>query len=131
MRAAELVPDAYSFTTLGTVLLEKAARAQVDVKEYYARAVEAFDRAAAFEGQSNTLITWIAYLRYSLRVLRRLSNDIAAGDERFRDQFELIESDWMRAYTQLATVRETAERVERDLAALSREYESVKSSVAS
>ncbi|WP_295101019.1 SIR2 family protein [uncultured Microbacterium sp.] len=129
LRAAELVPDAYSFTTLGTVLFEKAARAAVDVNEYYQRGVVAFDRATAMEGQSNTLITWIAFLRYGLRVLRRLRSEIAAGDDRHRELLELVENDWMRAYAQLATVRSTADRVERDLSALRREYEALQSAV--
>ncbi len=125
MRAVEIVPDVYSFTTLGTVLMEKAALAEVDVAEYYQRAFAAFERAARMDSTGSSLVTWIAYLRYALRVLRRLgrkSTQTAASETTvaLEDQ---IRSDWRRIYTQLAVVRDASAVVSRDLAGLAEELE--------
>ncbi|MDT0157609.1 hypothetical protein Q9R19_08245 [Microbacterium sp. ARD32] len=127
LRAVEIVPDIYSLTTLGTVLLEKAALAQVSVADYYERAFSAFERAAGMDLMGSSLVTWIAYLRYSLRVLRRLSRT-AVTDSTTEESILLkqrVETDWRRIYAQLAVVRDAGATVSRDLAGLAQEFESV------
>ena len=126
LRAAELVPDTYSFTTLGTVLLEKAAHAQVDIGEYYERANSAFEKAARWDTGNGTLVTWIAFLKYSVRLLARLTPD--PGGTADADQYQLrerIREDWTRVYMQLAVMRDSSERVGRDLATLRRDYDAL------
>lgn len=128
LRAAELVPDTYSFTTLGTVLLEKAARAQVDVSDYYDRASAAFERAAQSDSGGGTLVTWIAFLRYAVKVLERVTS--AQSDESSVDARQLqdrVRDDWVRVYAQLATARESSERIGRDLSDLRRAYDAIPS----
>lgn len=127
MRAVEIVPDIYSLTTLGTVLLEKAALAQVSVADYYERAIVAFERAAGMDSTGSSLVTWIAFLRYSLRVLRKLNQTGVQKEESEHADglVERIEADWRRIYAQLAVVRDAGARVSRDLTQLAREFDSV------
>ncbi|MDJ0321953.1 SIR2 family protein [Pseudarthrobacter sp. PS3-L1] len=125
LRAAEIVPDTYSLTTLGTVLLEKAARAQVDVEKYYERGNAAFERAVRLDSSTNSLVTWIAFLRFSLKVLQRLSesSDSDPVSEETRDLMGRIKSDWSRTYSQIGILRDSGEEVSGELAALRRSFE--------
>lgn len=126
LRAAELVPDTYSYTTLGTVLLEKAAHAQVDVGEYYARANSAFDKATKKDSGDGPLVTWMAFLRYSVRLLQRLAQSSGSlPDTRRRELREQVREDWIRVYAQLAVIRDSSERVKRDLSDLRRDYDAL------
>lgn len=122
LRASELVPDTYSFTTLGTVLLEKATRASVDIQLYYERAYTAFERAGSWDRGEGSLVTWIAYLRYAIRFMSRLTTENAGGVGSLQ-LLERVRDDWIRVYTQLAVMRDSSERVARDLASLSRAYD--------
>lgn len=126
LRATELVPDTYSFTTLGTVLLEKAARANVDVSNYYERGHDAFETAARWDSGDGSLVTWIAFLRYAVRLLaqleKRLQSGRAEGLNELRDR---VRDDWVRVYTQIAILREASDRVRRDLSGLRRDYDAL------
>jgi len=126
LRAAELVPDTYSYTTLGTVLLEKATHAQVEVSEYYERANSAFEKAAMLDTGNGSLVTWIAFLRYSVRLLARLTDHaVSRVNNRTDELLERIRGDWTRIYVQLATMRDSSERVNRDLIDLRRDYDAL------
>ncbi|MET4706092.1 hypothetical protein [Frigoribacterium sp. UYMn621] len=118
--------EAYADTTLGTVLLEKATNAQVNVGEYYDRANFAFERAARWNTGDGSLITWLAYLRYSVRLLAKLSRQNDASTDAEKDGLlERIREDWIRVYAQLAIMRESSDRVRRDLSDLQRDYGAV------
>ncbi|MDR0847753.1 MAG: SIR2 family protein [Propionibacteriaceae bacterium] len=121
IRATDLLPDTYSFTTLGTVLLEKAARAQVDVDAYYDRAYSAFEKAASFEKNTTSFVTWLAFLEYSIRVLERLSSSHQSETTlRVQDEFRRkVQNDWVRAYTQIAMVRDASDSISSTLLRLS------------
>lgn len=128
LRAVELVPDTYSMTTLGSVLMEKAARAQVNVDEYYERSSDAFDEAVRLDSSTNSFVTLIAFLRSSLKVLQRLV-EMAKLDALSDSDLQLMErvnSDWMRVYTQVGIIRNAGDGVARDLDSLRRKYEILK-----
>lgn len=127
LRATELVADTYSFTTLGTVLLEKAARAPFEVETYYERGLAAFERAASLDAESSNVITWIAFLRSSIRVLQRIATDVrpSTGSSELDELWSAVRVDWMRTYTQVALLGKSGERVERDLRKLRQDYESL------
>lgn len=125
MRAVTLVPDSYSRTTLGTVLMEKAARAQVDVDAYYSRAVGTFERAAETSLGDNAIVSWTAYLSYSLKVIKRLltPDHLASKSTDSSQLLERIRGDWVRIYSQVQLLSRTSERVESDLRNLGAEFE--------
>lgn len=127
LRATELVADTYSFTTLGTVLLEKAARAPFDVHTYYERGLSAFERAASLDASSSNVVTWIAYLRYATRVLERIASDHAkgAGAPNLEDLWGTVRGDWKRTYAQLALIGASSDHVKRDLQKLRQDFESL------
>lgn len=126
IRASELVPDAYSFTTLGTVLLAKAAFApQVNVALYYERAFRAFERARSSD--KSNMVSWLAYLRYTLPVMQRAlliestPGDSAEGpsEEDGPVPFSMrVGEDWIAVYGQVNAVFGRSETTGRALAAL-------------
>lgn len=124
-RAVEIVPDAYSLTTLGTVLMEKAALAQVSVQDYYEGALGAFERAARADAIGNSIVTWIAYLRFALRVLARLveSSSYSGSSEEVSVLLDQVRDDWRRIYAQVAVVRDVSDSVKRNLSGLASEFE--------
>jgi SIR2-like domain len=118
LRAVSIVTDAYSLTTLGTVLLAKAAyAAQVDVAEYYDRAMAAFDAAIA-EDPAN-IVTWLAFLRYCLDVLKRVQNS-SSRDE--IDLEERLNDDWLRIHSRISSVANTSDATRMALDGLMRRY---------
>ena len=127
MRAIGLVADTYSFTTLGTVLLEKAARTPFDISAYYERGYSAFESAAALDTRSKNAVTWTAYLRYSLPVLQRISTEgvETARAQELHDLWNIVNSDWMRVYSQLALIAGSSDSVRRDLQRLRTNHESI------
>ena len=108
-RAVSIVRDAYSLTTLGVTMLSRAAYSPgINVDKYYDMAVDAF-QAASGDDPTN-LVTWLAFLRYSLDLLtsenlKRTSEDRA---EQFRD-------DWIRIYVQIKTVGSASDETKTDL----------------
>lgn len=75
----------------------------------------------------SSLVTWIAFLRYSLRVLRKVKKTDSGGEnpQNADGLAERIEADWRRIYAQLAVVRDAGVRVSRDLTQLAQEFDSV------
>ena len=134
IRASELVPDAYSFTTLGTVLLAKAAHAPlVDVAAYYERAFDTFERAGSSE--KSNMVGWLAFLRYALPVLRRAISlelstvsQISDGDDVDAQGTTLsqkVSDDWTTIYRQVAAIFGSSESTGSILTRLLREFEEV------
>jgi hypothetical protein len=125
LRAVSLVPDAYSFTTLGTVLMEKAASGDVDIQAYYLRALEAFEKAASNDRDANAVVSWVAYLRSSLRVLTLLrSEHFALRDESLTQELiEQLEGDWVRIYAQMTVLGSVADHTNREINELRRRYD--------
>jgi hypothetical protein len=118
LRAVSIVRDTYSLTTLGTVLLAKAAYAsQVDVVEYYDRAVTAFE-AASTEDPAN-IVTWLAYLRYCLDVLKRVQSS-TSWDE--TDLEERLSDDWLRIHSLISSVVNMSDSTRWALDGLMRRY---------
>lgn len=122
LRAVELVPDTFSYTTLGTVLMEKASRSQVNVLEYYQRARKAFHLAAINQRDSNNLVASLAFLRSSLGVLERIADGI--DYEEPEALLEIVSSDWISDYSVLALKSEAGERLKEELTGLRRKYDS-------
>jgi hypothetical protein len=122
LRAVSIVRDAYSLTTLGTVLLAKAAFSpQVDVSSYYDRAIDAFE-AASREDPRN-IVTWLAFLRQALDVLSR----VREADEIQNDALaERLSDDWLRIHEQITSVANAGELTKEDLAGLMRRYDSIR-----
>lgn len=133
LRATELVADTYSFTTLGTVLLEKAARHPFDVQTYYERGLSAFERAAALDGTGSNVVTWIAFLRYATRVLDRIASDQAkgVGSGEAEELWTAVRSDWTRIFAQLALLGKAGEQLQNDLRKLRHDFESLPTPAAS
>lgn len=127
LRATELVPDTYSFTTLGTVLLEKASRTPFDVQTYYERGLDAFERAASLDATSSNVVTWTAFLRYTIRVLQRIASDHSkgVGAPDFEGFWDTVCGDWKRTYAQLALLGAASDHVKRDLQKLRQDFESI------
>ncbi|ACQ80391.1 hypothetical protein Bcav_2139 [Beutenbergia cavernae DSM 12333] len=127
LRATELVADTYSFTTLGTVLLEKASRVPFDVHTYYERGLSAFERAASLDASSSNVVTWIAFLRYATKVLERISSDHSkgVGAPDLEDLWGTVRGDWRRTYAQLALLGTASDHVKRDLQKLRQDFESL------
>lgn len=127
LRATELVADTYSFTTLGTVLLEKASRAPFDAHTYYERGLHAFELAAALDGTGGNLVTWIAFLRYATKVLERIASDRSKGaaTPEVESLWSTVCDDWARTYAQLTILGATSDQVKRDLQRLRQNFESL------
>ncbi|WP_103351578.1 SIR2 family protein [Amycolatopsis sp. CA-128772] len=121
LRGVNIVRDAYSLTTLGTVLLTKAELgSEEEIVPYYDRAFDAFD--AASEEDPANLVTWLAFLRYSLRVLERVVNHEAVFDA---DVVERLRDDWHRIHASIAVVAGNNDSVKRELLGLQRRYKSL------
>lgn len=127
LRATELVADTYSFTTLGTVLLEKAARESFDAQTYYERGLSAFERAASLDWTGSNVVTWIAFLRYATRVLERITSDqakgVGTGDA--EELWTAVRSDWTRIFAQVALFGNAGEQLQDDLRKLRHDFESL------
>ena len=118
LRAVSIVRDAFSLTTLGTVLLAKAAFSpQVDVGVYYDRAIDAYEEASRED--PHNLITWLAFLRHSLPVLDRVRGNENLKESEFAER---ITDDWLRIYSQISSVANAGNRTRNDLAGLMRQY---------
>ncbi|QKW12244.1 hypothetical protein [Verrucosispora sp. NA02020] len=116
-RAVTLVRDSYSLTTLGVVLLAKAARSdEAALSTYYDEAMDQFE--AAHELETSNLITWMAYLRHSLSVLERLMIIETTGD-----LHERIVDDWLRIYGQVSAVAASSDATRSDLRTLRRKFD--------
>jgi hypothetical protein len=118
LRAVSIVRDAFSLTTLGTVLLTKAAYSiNVDVGEYYDRAIDAFEAASADDPRD--IVVWIAFLRNALHVLKRVQDmDMPGG----RDLEERLNDDWRRIHAQISAVGNASDATRQDLNGLMRRY---------
>jgi hypothetical protein len=131
IRATELRPDSYSYTTLGTVLLAKAAYSpQVDVATYYERALAAFETASGFD--SSNVVGWMAYLRGALPVLARLVSDSNSTEGSAPsggiDPAELLSKaseDWARLHGQMNTIAGSSENIGAELRNRRQEYERI------
>ena len=118
LRAVSIVRDAFSLTTLGTVLLAKAAYSpQVDVGEYYDRAIDAYEEAGQCDPRD--IVPWMAFLRNSIDVLVRAQettgNDGSDIEERLKD-------DWLRIHAQISNIASAGDLTKEDLATLMRRY---------
>ncbi|MGY5049060.1 SIR2 family protein [Streptomyces sp. 900105755] len=119
LRAVSIVRDSYSLTTLGTVLLTKAAFGSVlDVAQYYDRAIDAFENAS--EENPNNLITWLAFLRYALDVLSPDGSSFRVLDE---EVIERLRDDWTRIHSQSMTIAGASEETRGELSMLKRRFE--------
>jgi hypothetical protein len=118
LRAVSIVRDAFSLTTLGTVLLAKAAFSpQISVGDYYDRAFDAYEEAS--QEDPRNIITWLAFLRHSLEVLDRVRG---SEDREESELAERITDDWLRIYSQISSVANAGDRTRSDLASLMRRY---------
>jgi hypothetical protein len=132
LRASEIVPDSYSLTTLGTVLLTKAAYSpQIDVGQYYERAMETFERASAAD--YSNIVTWLAYLRYALPVLERSIHEESRfpgagpteglGEEAGPRVSDRIMPDWLRVHKQSSSIASKSENTAAELKGLKRTFD--------
>jgi hypothetical protein len=114
---------AYTLTTLGTVLLAKAAHgAQVKVDDFYRRAYEAFQ--AASEDDARNLVVWLAFLRHSLDVLKRVYRD--GRSESAASLEERLNGDWISVYESMLHIANQSESVANDLRATAAHYRALK-----
>ncbi|QUX29675.1 MULTISPECIES: SIR2 family protein [Nocardiopsis] len=121
LRAVSIVRDSYSLTTLGTVLLTKAAYGSAgDVEQYYDRAIDAFEGAG--EENPNNLVTWDAFLRYALRVLAPDGTSLRPLDD---DLLERLQDDWLRIHAQIVVAAGASEEVKTELANLKRRFQRI------
>jgi hypothetical protein len=103
-RAVTMVKDSYSLTSLGVVLLAKAAYSDEAVlSAYYDDAVDQFEAAHDLEVSNLVTSSWMAYLRHSLPVLERMM-----AIETTDDLQERIVDDWLRFYSQVSAVARPA-----------------------
>jgi len=123
LRAVSIVRDAFSLTTLGTVLLAKAAYSpQIDVGSYYDRAIDAFEQAGQYDPRD--IVPWMAFLRNSLDVLMRVQE--FGGDKR-PDLEEQMSDDWLRIHSQISSVASAGDLTKEDLSGLMRRYRVLRS----
>ncbi|MFJ7750961.1 SIR2 family protein [Arthrobacter sp. NPDC097144] len=120
-RAVSITDDTYSNTTLGTVLMARAAEFMAfDIPlglKYYANGFEAFEHAQIRDPAN--IITWWALLRYSLRVIEQLnahSEDVPLEERR------RVEDDWKSTHDSLKTVLAASPEALRDLEKLKSRY---------
>ncbi|MER6614140.1 SIR2 family protein [Streptomyces xantholiticus] len=119
LRAVTILRDSYSLTTLGTVLMAKAAHGGVDnVSDYYDRSIDSFEEASA-EKPTN-LVPWLAYLRSSLDVIQNLhSGSPQLADP---DLWDRIVDDWARIHSDISTVAGVSKATKNELENLKRRY---------
>jgi SIR2-like domain len=121
LRAVSIVSDAYSYTTLGTILLAKAAFSPgIDVGEYYDRAIDAFD--AAITDDPRNIITWMAFLRHSLDVLKRVRDQEGENAPELRER---MNDDWLRIHSQMRTIVNISDTTQEELSALMRRHQTL------
>ncbi|MFD1375914.1 SIR2 family protein [Micrococcus antarcticus] len=128
MRAKEFLPDTYRYTTLGTVLMEKAARADVDVHVYFERAESAFLTAAERDRDlSSSFVTWNAYLQFALYVLERLKKSIIdeSSAEGVHDLYEKVKVAWMHRYNMVRLIAESNDDTSESLERLRSKFDSI------
>ncbi|MBT2504788.1 SIR2 family protein [Streptomyces sp. ISL-98] len=119
LRAVSIVRDSYSLTTLGTVLLAKAAFGPgVDVGQYYDRAIDAYEDAS--EANPKNLVTWLAFLRHALNVLAPDGRSLRPLPE---EVTERMRDDWTRIHSQSLIAAGASEDVKGELAVLKRRFE--------
>jgi hypothetical protein len=122
LRAVSIIRDAYSLTTLGTVLLAKAAFSpQVDIGDYYDRAIDAFEEASREEPRD--IIIWLAFLRQSLDVLARVRK---TRDADRSDLEERLTDDWLRIHSQISSIANAGDTTKEDLEGLMRRYDAMR-----
>jgi hypothetical protein len=122
LRAVSIVRDAFSLTTLGTVLLAKAAFSpSVDISSYYDRAIDAFEEASIEDPRN--IITWLAYLRQSLDVLSRVREASASQDDELTER---LSDDWLRIHSQISSIANAGEMTKEELSGLMRRYDSIR-----
>ncbi len=115
-RAITLREDTYSYTTLGTVLAARGAKADlVTLGEYYDRTFDAFERASQLDPQN--IVTWLAFLSHSLKILERLARE---GD---RDElWDRLTEDWLRIFDSVAQTLSAADEPRSELTRLKARY---------
>lgn len=123
-RAVGLLRDTYSLTTLGTILLAKAAHSPgVDVGDYFRRAQGVF--AEAVSTSTNNLVAWDAFLRHSLPVVRKVSGstqivEVEGVQVVLRDY---IRDEWLRVYSELGLISGRSEETRRQMRGLKRQFD--------
>lgn len=130
MRAKEFLPDTYRFTTLGTVLMEKASRADVDILDYFNRAESAFSSAAERDRDtSSSFVTWNAYLQFSLGVLAKLKRNIEEGVDSGSsiELYEKVDSMWVYRHNTTRLIAQANDETLESLDVLRRKYENITS----
>lgn len=124
-RAVTITNDTYANTTLGTVLMARAAQIiGVDLRDgskYYEEAYSTFQLARMLD-QSNNVVALMAYLRYSLRVLESLSGQEGLECEVVRQK---VESDWANTHLDLALLVSVSEDTKERLSGLQRRFQAV------
>ena len=114
LRAVNISRDTYSLTTLGTVLLAKAAFSpQVDIGNYYDRAIDVFEEASREDPRD--IVIWIAYLRQSIDVLARVRMTEKGNGS---DLAERLTDDWLRIHSQISSVANAGDVTKEELAGL-------------
>lgn len=126
-RATTLTPDSYSFTTLGTVLLDRSSFDVIDIRKYYERGYDAFEKASRLERNSKDIVTWMAYLRCAINVLKRIANEdrdpgisMPTGD-----LWDEVHETWQTIYTQVRIVADSGDRTEQELTNLRHQFEKI------
>ncbi|MGR6971015.1 SIR2 family protein [Streptomyces cynarae] len=123
LRAVTLTRDSYSLTTLGTVLITKAAYGRnVDIGSYYDRAIDAFQEASS-ENPTN-IVAWLAYLRAALDVIEKRKGEAVDSE-----LTERIGEDWMRIHSQVLSVSKVSESTKKELEGLWRRFASLQARI--
>ena len=122
-RAVSLWKDAYSLTTLGTVLMTKAQHGAVDTESYYARARDAFSSAIELDNGSN-LVASGAYLSFTLGLLESLAQKLREGDVQgsSRDLFRRVSADWEEYFTARAVAGQASDAIKSEHENMSKRY---------
>ncbi|MDX1890424.1 SIR2 family protein [Mycolicibacterium sp. 050158] len=116
LRAVSLLEDTYSYTTLGTILAARGARSDPSqYGHYYDRTYDAFERADDLD--PTNIVTWLAFLDHSLRLLEQVV--IHSSDAEVRDR---LTEDWLRVHDAVASVVSVSEEAKAELARLLVKY---------
>jgi hypothetical protein len=120
LRAVSILRDSYSLTTLGTVLMTKAAYGGVvHTRDYYDRAIDSFEEASS-ERPTN-LVAWLAYLRSSLDVIEGLRSKASQLSD--MDLWDRVIDDWARIHSQISAVASVSKATKNELNGLKRRYD--------
>ncbi|MCZ2838485.1 P-loop NTPase [Modestobacter sp. VKM Ac-2985] len=118
-RAISLREDAYSYTTLGTVLAARGAKAdRTQLGDYYDRTYDAFEKASDLDPEN--LVTWLAFLSHTLRLLERL-----AIDGEVDELWGRLTEDWLRIHDNVSSVFAATEDTRLELARLLSRYQTI------